>query len=139
MFKIFHQYKAIPFFSHKTFTAMGIGKGKNMVRDPKEVMDTLVQTAKEMHGHYGAPKKLFESRTGNKMEFWAKKTRQMYLLDGCFQSQKHIIPVKRIRHPDETMQILRKNREIACVIEGREEFKDFNFVVDLYQVNNIDK
>lgn len=139
MLKNFHRFKAIPFFSQKTFTSFGIGKGKNMMRDPKEVMDNLVQTAKEMHSHYGAPKKLFESRAGNKMEFWAKKTRQMYLLAGCFQSQKHIIPVKRIRHPDDTMEKLRKNKEIACVVEGREEFKDFNFVVDLNLVNNIDK
>ena len=77
MFKNFHQLKAFGFYSRKTFSSMGIGKGKNMMRNPKEVMDTIVHTAKEMHAHYGAPKKLFESRAGNKMEFWAKKTRQM--------------------------------------------------------------
>ncbi len=139
MLKNFHRFKAFAYSSLKTFSSMGIGKGKNMMRDPKEVMESIVQTAKEMHGHYGAPKKLFESRAGNKMEFWAKKTRQMYLLGGCFQSQKHIIPAKRIRHPDETMDLLRKNREIACVVESREEFKEFNFVTDLYLVNKIDK
>ena len=132
MFK-FLKTRPTNFFSFqlKTFTGIGVGKGKNMIRDPKEVLDTMVQTAKEMHAHYGSPQRLFETRAGNKMEFYAKQTRKMYLLDNCFNSQKHIVPVKRLRHPDDTIAALRKNKEIPCVIEGREEFREFNFVTDL--------
>lgn len=138
MFKqFFKNFKLKPFSYFKTFSTNE--KGKNMAKNPKDVLDSLVLTSKEMHSHYGSKNKVFENKAGNKMEFWAKKTRQMYLLEGCFNSQKHVIPVKRLRHPDDSIAGLRSNKEVPCVIEGREEYSDFNFVVDLSNVHLIDK
>lgn len=131
MKKFFRQNFSLLSLTTKNFTGLGFGKGKNFVRDRKEVLDTLVQTAKELHSQYGSPNRIHASKAGNKMEFFAKAIRKMYLLEGCFHSQKHIIPVKRLRNPNDTMISLRKNNELACVIEAREEFKEFNFVVDL--------
>ena len=99
----------------------------------------MIETSKELHEHYGSRNHLFQSRAGNKMEFWAKKTRQMYLLEGCFQAQKHTIPVLRLRNPDDSLSQLRLKNEIACVVEGREEFPDLNFVAEKINVHNIDK
>ena len=132
MFKVYQNSKHKPFFSFRFFCT----KPNNYIENPKDVMDTIVQTAKELHSHYGSKNKMFESKAGNKMEFWAKKTRQMYILEGCFNSQKHIIPVKRLRNPEDSIASLRSAKEIPCVIEGREEFKDFDFVVDKTLVHN---
>ena len=99
----------------------------------------MVQTSKELHEHYGSRNKLFQTRAGNKMEFWAKKTRQMYLLEGSFQGQKHIIPLLRLRNPDDSLSRLRLANEVACVIQGREEYPDLNFVVEKTNVHLIDK
>jgi hypothetical protein len=114
-----------------------MGKGKNQIRDAKEVYKRLKENGNEIYSKYGSPNMQFQSRAGNKQEFWGKKIRQMYLLEGCFQSQKHIIPVKRLRNPEDSMMSLRKNGEIAITIEGREEFNDFHFVAELKELDKL--
>lgn len=116
--------------SFKTFVHVS-KKGRLYHRDPAEALDRMKENAKELFALYGSPNLQFANRVGNKQEFWMKKTRQMYLLDGCFQAQKHIIPVKRLRNPEDTMMGLKSKGEIAITIEGREEFKEFHFVAEL--------
>jgi hypothetical protein len=64
------------------------------------------------------------------MEFIAKNLRRMWIQSGDFSTNKHIIPVKRLRTKDDTLFHVLKNGEIAAVLEGREEFPDLHVILD---------
>jgi len=73
------------------------------------------------------------------MEFVAKNIRRMWIQSGDFSTNKHILPIKRLRTKDDTLFQLLKNGEIAAVIEGREEFPDFHFILDKKFTKKLDK
>jgi hypothetical protein len=69
----------------------------------------------------------------------AKNLRRMWLQSGDFSTNKHVIPVKRVRNKEDTLFNLLKNGEIAAVIEGREEFPDFHFILDKKHTRRLDR
>lgn len=100
--------------------------------------DKFNQSMKEIYYYYGSDRNYYASKKFSKTEFIAKKFRQMYFKAGDFKTHKHIIPVKRLRTKDEGLFKLLEQREIACLLEGREEFPDIDFVLDRNLVKKLD-
>jgi hypothetical protein len=98
--------------------------------DPNEIKQKITDWKSEMHYYYSNPAGPAKLKAMNKTEFLAKKMRHMYLISGDFCTNKHILPVKRVRTNEDSIFGLLKQDEIACILEGREEFPDFHFVLD---------
>ncbi len=95
-----------------------------------KIFDQKKKNLKETYYYFGNEKAKLSEKKYNVMEFFSKKLRRDYIRSGELDSHKYIIPVKRIRTKYDTIHSLTKNREIAAVIEGREEFPDVHIVLD---------
>lgn len=104
----------------------------------EDLKDRLRDFRKETYYNRGSIDRLLENKTFNKTEFMAKKMRHMWLQAGDFSTNKHVIPVKRLRERKDTLFGLLKNGEIAGLLEGREEFPDFHFVIDRHLTKRLD-
>ncbi len=105
----------------------------------KDRTERLSLSKKEIEDNYGSLVRAQQSKIFNKQEFDAKKRRQHWFRAGdVYHSHKHIIPVKRMRTKDDTLFGLLKNGDIACVLEGREEFEELHFVVDKKYIKHLD-
>jgi hypothetical protein len=108
-------------------------------RTPKQLQDMAKNANNEMLYHYGSLKRSTESQKYNKMEFVAKKMRHAWFRAGdVYHSHKHIIPVKRLRTKEDTIFKLLEKGEIACVLQGREEFDELHFVLDKKYTKHLD-
>jgi hypothetical protein len=102
-------------------------------------MQRLNLSKKEIFDKYGSVVRAQQSKIFNKQEFDAKKRRQHWFRAGdVYHTQKHILPVKRIRTKDEPLFNLLANGEIACVLQGREEFEEIHFVLDKRHTKHLD-
>lgn len=99
----------------------------------------LEEDQREKDFYFGSPKNLYASKVLNQTEFFAKAMRNQYLVAGDFPQHKHIIPVKRLRTTKDTLAALIKNHESPCLLKGREEFPDFDFIADKSHTRRLDK
>mmetsp|Transcript_1940 Transcript_1940/g.3355 ORF Transcript_1940/g.3355 Transcript_1940/m.3355 type:complete len:119 (+) Transcript_1940:319-675(+) len=67
-------------------------------------------------------------KMGSKMHMVAKKMREQYIRDVIFPDVKIFLDPMRERQPDDTLEKLYNNMEVAAVIEGRDEFEDVDLV-----------
>lgn len=104
-----------------------------------KIFETKRKGLKETYYYFGSEKAKMAEKNYNVMEFYSKKLRRDYIRSGELESHKHVIPVKRLRTKADTIESLRKNREIAAVIEGREEFPDVDVVIDRQFVDKLQK
>lgn len=81
-----------------------------------------VEKAKNAHRDFVAPK------IASRMEFLAKKMREMYVRDAVYPDVKIFLDPLRIRQPDDTLQKLHSNQEVAACINARDEFPDLDLV-----------
>jgi hypothetical protein len=88
---------------------------------------------------YGSKNRIFEGTATNKAEFFSKALRRSYLNRGVFPDAKHFIPVKRLRKSSDTLLKTYNKGEIVGVVLGREEYGDFDFVVDRKDVKSLIK
>jgi len=95
-----------------------------------KIIETKRKGLKETYYYFGSEKAKLAEKKYNVIEFYSKKLRRDYIRAGELDSHKHVIPVKRLRTKADTIESLRKSREMAAVIEGREEFPDVNIVID---------
>lgn len=95
-----------------------------------KIFDQKRKNLKETYYYFGNEKAKLAEKKYNVMEFYSKKLRRDYIRSGELDSHQHVIPVKRLRTKADTIESLRRNREIAAVIEGREEFPDIDIVLD---------
>ena len=95
-----------------------------------DLIEKLKQDRKEIYYYSGSVDRHIENKKFNKTEFLAKKLRHNWIQGGDINTHKHVIPIKRLRDRKDTMFGLLKNKEIAAVIEGREEFPALDFVLD---------
>lgn len=105
----------------------------------EEIMKKLMDFKREVFYQHGGLKKYELSKIYNKNEFVAKSMRSWYFMSGDMNTHKHIIPIKRLRSKKETLMQLHKNGEIAAVIEGREEFPDFEIVLDRQYIKHLNR
>lgn len=106
---------------------------------PRKILDTKRKNLKETYYYFGNEKAKFAEKEYNVMEFYAKKLRRDYIRSGEIESDKHIIPVKRLRSKYDTIERLKKNHEMPAVIEGRDEFPDIDIVIDRKFVDKLQK
>jgi hypothetical protein len=71
----------------------------------------------------------------NQFEFYAKKMREQYLREGVLPSYSPTLPISRERKPEDLIEKLLANQEVACVIEGRDEFEDIDLVMPFKSVH----
>ena len=152
MNKIFKYLNRQSVFSFNRFNKFNFAEKKPEVKDNKAIpfvpyddltlkdrLDRLNTFKKEVDDNYGSYVRAQQSKIFNKQEFDAKKRRQHWFRTGdVYHTQKHIIPVKRMRTKDDTLFGLLKNGEIACVLQGREEFDELHFVVDKKYIKHLD-
>lgn len=81
-----------------------------------------VEKIQNVHRNYIQPK------LGQHIEFYAKKMREQYIRDGMWPETKIFLDAKRARQPNDTLQNLMANKEVAAVINGRDEFDDLDLV-----------
>lgn len=55
--------------------------------------------------------------------------REQYIRDNIYPETKIFLDAIRERRPDDTLQKLVENKEVAAVINGREEFEDVDLVM----------
>lgn len=104
-----------------------------------KIFEAKKKGLKETYYYFGSEKAKLAEKNFNVMEFYSKKLRRDYIRSGELESHKHVIPVKRLRTKADTIESLRKNREMAAVIEGREEFPDVDIVLDRKFVDKLQK
>jgi hypothetical protein len=81
-----------------------------------------VEKMHNTHRDYVSPK------ISTRMEFLAKKMREMYIRDALFPDVKIYLDSVRERKIEDTLQSIHKKSEVAAVIRGREEFNDLDLV-----------
>lgn len=74
------------------------------------------------HRNYISPK------IGQRIEFLGKAMRKQYMRDAIYPDSKIYFDVLRDRQPDDHLQKLNDNKEIAAVIKGREEHPELDIV-----------
>jgi hypothetical protein len=104
----------------------------------KDFVRSVIDSKQENIYYYGSSKRKENQRKYAQTEFLARRMRQSYLQSGDFSTNKHMIPIKRLRKEGESLFKLMQNGELAGVIEGREEFDDINFVVDKTYVKHLE-
>lgn len=97
---------------------------------PEKMIEIKKKNLKETYYYFGNEKNKLAEKKYNVMDFYSKKLRRDYVRSGEIDSHKHIIPVKRLRDKSDTIETLNKKKEIAAVIEGRDEFQDIDIVLD---------
>jgi hypothetical protein len=108
-------------------------------KTPKQLEEFKRNAESEIFYNYGSKKRALGSQMFNKTEFLAKKLRHgWFKLGDLYHSHKHVIPVKRLRTKADTMFGLLKQGDIACVLEGREEFDEIHFVLDKKYTKHLD-
>jgi len=104
-----------------------------------KILETKRKGLKETYYYFGSEKAKLAEKKYNVMEFFSKKLRRDYIRGGELDSNKYIIPVKRLRKKADTIEALRKTQEMAAVIEGREDFPDIDIVIDRRFVDKLQK
>jgi hypothetical protein len=100
-------------------------------KTPKQHEEFLKKAKSDILYNYGSMRRADASATFNKVEFLAKRMRHAWFkLGDVYHSHKHVIPVKRLRTKEETLFKLLSQGEIACTLQGREEFDEIHFVLD---------
>jgi hypothetical protein len=77
---------------------------------------------------YGAHRDVAIPKLEPRIEIYAKKLRDMYLREGSMSESKSYIDTLRGRLPDDTIEKCLKNKEVAGIIEAREEFPELDLV-----------
>lgn len=93
-------------------------KGSEMILGPP------YGTNKSYHGHRHAA----IPKIAPRIEVYAKKLRDMYFREGVLPEYKTYLEANRLRQPEDTIERLIENKEIAAVIEARDEFEDVDLV-----------
>jgi ribosomal protein L25 (general stress protein Ctc) len=70
-----------------------------------------------------------QPKLGSRIEFLAKKMRETYRRDVIFPEEKIYIDSLRDRLPTDTLEQVHKQKLVAAVIEGREEFPDVDIIL----------
>lgn len=81
-----------------------------------------VEKMHNAHRDFVAPK------IGQRIEFVAKKLREHYIREAIYPDVKIFLDPLRERQPDDTLQKLYANKEVAGVISARDEFEDLDLV-----------
>ena len=66
------------------------------------------------------------------LDLMAKHYRKMYVERAVIDFKKVVLPAKRVRTLDDHVETLMKKKEVAVVIEGRDEFEDVDLVMDYF-------
>ena len=103
----------------------------------KQFMQNIFSEMAENSNKWGSPNRIVETKIGNKIEFMSKAMRRTYYNRCVFSKNKHIIPIKRLRKSTDTLLKTYQNGDMVGVINGREEFPNFDFIVDRQYVNSL--
>lgn len=68
------------------------------------------------------------------LDFQAKVFRKMFLDRPLLEKRKIIVPIKRTRSIEDTLAVLRENKEAPGVVLKREDREDLDFVLDQRQL-----
>ena len=96
----------------------------------KQISELSQKNSRNTFYYFGNSSQRNAEKKYNVMEFYSKKLRRDYIRAGEFSSNKHVIKVKRLRKKEDTIENLDKKKEVAALIQGREEFDDINIVLD---------
>ena len=77
---------------------------------------------------YNAPRDAFIHKMTPRIDVYAKKLREMYHRKGTISHVKHFIDPLRMRTPQDSIKACMEQNLVPGVIEGREEFDDFDAV-----------
>jgi hypothetical protein len=149
LFKIISKQSKLVSFNKSLFSDKKVEPVKNDIKTPEFVNfhnktpkhhEELQKMAdSEIMFNYGSHKQSVTSQVYNKFEFQAKALRHgWFRLGTLYHSHKHVIPVKRLRTKEDTLFKLLKQGEIACCLQGREEFDEIHFVLDKKWTKHLD-
>lgn len=68
------------------------------------------------------------------LDFQAKVFRKMFLDRPLLEKRKIIVPIKRTRTIDDTLALLKTNKEAPGVVLKRDDREDLDFVLDQRQL-----
>jgi hypothetical protein len=63
-----------------------------------------------------------------RIEIYARKLREAYFREGTIPEFKYYMEANRLRQPTDSIEKLVADKEVAAVIEARDEFEDVDLV-----------
>ena len=78
---------------------------------------------------HNAHRSVISPKLETRIEFIAKKMREQYIREGIYPDVKIVFDALRPRQPEDTLQKLHDNMEVAAVIGARDEFEDVDLVL----------